>query len=72
MAGIDPTGGYVDDLIEEYQSQLDLIENKGYCLNVKNWLKGDTLRGIADKLGCTPATVNSKLGYIARTCEKKR
>ena len=70
ITGMEPTQELMDDVLEECQSQLNRLD-KDHRKVAEDWLKGYTPREIADKLGCTPATINSKLGRIARIWEKK-
>jgi len=50
MPVIDPERDVMNDAIQEYQSQLVLTEDSGYCLKATNWLKGDTLRKMTKEL----------------------
>jgi DNA-directed RNA polymerase specialized sigma24 family protein len=50
MPVIDPKKDVMNDAIQEYQSQLVLTEDNGYCLRATNWLNGDTLRKMTKEL----------------------
>ena len=71
MIGTEPIPELVDDIIAKYQFQLNKLDDDHRRI-VEYWLKGITPRKIADKLGCMPADVYSKLGYIARIWKDNR
>lgn len=66
MIGTEPTRELLtDDFIEKYQSRLNRLDEELHKI-VEGWLRGQDPKKIADRLSCTPASVYSKLGYVAR------